>query len=271
MPKEREIQTHSRLMGDLRKARSGRATRRPIQSEGHSASPHRPFFSLCTSCMGRLNHLKMTLPVSLSHDCAEILLVDYSCPEGAGDWAEQTFPAEVQTGRLRVIRVPARPEYHHSHAKNVTHVRAQGAVLINADADNFIDKVYLDRCVEFFDDPLVQVVRPAPWDSSATSGMMGRMALRRSAFVALGGYDEDMTGWGSDDNDLLRRAFALGLHVKSVPHEYLRVIEHDDALRTRYMRQRHLHETAEWNANLTFAKISRGEVVANLGRTIGAI
>src|ERR1700730_8026444 len=103
---------------------------------------HKPFFSLCTSCMGRLDHLKLTLPVSLSHDCAEVLLVDYSCPEHSGSWAEQAFPEEIRTGRLKVIRVTGRSEYHSSHAKNVTHARAQGEVFLNSDADNFIDKPY---------------------------------------------------------------------------------------------------------------------------------
>jgi hypothetical protein len=232
---------------------------------------HTPFFSLCTSCMGRLDHLKLTLPVSLSHDCVEVLLVDYSCPEQSGCWAEQAFAAEIRTGRLKVIRVTGRTEFHSSHAKNVSHARAGGEVLLNSDADNFIDKAYLDRCAEFFDDPVVQMVRPAPWDSTASSGMMGRMAIRRKAFFALGGYDEDMTGWGSEDNDLLERVCAAGLRVRSIPHEYLQVIEHDDALRTRYMRRRDMRESSLRNAELTFSKISAGELVANRGRAIGVI
>jgi hypothetical protein len=221
--------------------------------------------------MGRLDHLKLTLPVSLSHDCAEVLLVDYSCPEHSGSWAEQAFPEEIRTGRLKVIRVTGRSEYHSSHAKNVTHARAQGEVFLNSDADNFIDKPYLDRCAEFFADPAVQMVPPAPWDSTASSGMMGRMAIRRTPFFALGGYDEDMAGWGSDDNDLLRRASAAGLRVRSMPHRYLRVIEHDDVLRTRYMRQRDTGESSLRNADLTSAKISAGDLVANRGRAIGEI
>jgi hypothetical protein len=95
-----------------------------------------PEFSLCTSCMGRLEHLKRTLPLSLSHECAEVLLVDYSCPDRSGDWAEKTFSVEIETGRLRVFRVNGRTEYHHAHARNVSHVRAGGEVLINADTDN---------------------------------------------------------------------------------------------------------------------------------------
>jgi hypothetical protein len=80
-----------------------------------------------------------------------------------------------------------------------------------------------------------------------------------------------MTGWGSDDNDLARRARAMGLRIRDIPHEYLKVIEHDDSLRTRYMRFRDLGESAERNAQLTFANIAAGDLVANRGRGIGAV
>jgi hypothetical protein len=140
----------------------GKGCVKVIAEQNHGATP---FFSLCTSCMGRLSHLKVTLPLSLSHESAEVLLVDYSCPERSGDWAERAFPAEVGTGKLRVIRVGGRAEYHSAHAKNVSHARARGEVLINADADNLITKAYLERCREVFDDPLVQLAGPAPWSS----------------------------------------------------------------------------------------------------------
>lgn len=147
--------------------------------------------------MGRLEHLTITLPVSLSHEDAEVILVDYSCPEHAGDWAEESFPAEVKSGKLKVYRVLNRVEYCTSHAKNVAHVRAGGAILVNADADNFIDVDYLKVCADLFSSPEVQLVYPEPWNSlTASCGMFGRIAMRRSAFHALGGYDEDMVGWG---------------------------------------------------------------------------
>jgi hypothetical protein len=231
-----------------------------------------PFFSLCTSCKGRLDHIKMTLPFSLSHDDSEVLLVDYSCPEHVGDWAERRFSADIRAGRLRVIRVTDRREFHSAHAKNVTHIRGGGLVLVNADADNFIDRAYLDKCRQLFSDPLVQIVHPAPWNSlTATCGMLGRVAIRRQAYRLLGGYDEDLIGWGWDDHDLVARAAGLGFRSERVPHDYLKVIEHDDALRTRYLPNPDKNYSDQRNAQLSRERLRAGELVANRGRVIGEI
>jgi hypothetical protein len=221
--------------------------------------------------MGRLEHLKLTLPLSLSHKAVEVLLVDYSCPERAGDWAERTFTTEIQAGRLRIIRVRGRTEYHQAHAKNVSHMRAHGELLVNADADNFIDQTYFDKCVELFREPSIQIVQPAGDLQTAHSGMFGRLAIRRWAYHALGGYDEDLVGWGNDDNNLVWRAQALGIRVATIPFDFLKVIEHDDELRTRFMLNRDKNDSNRRNAEISVAKLTAGELVANQGRAIGAI
>ena len=50
-------------------------------------------FSIVTTCKGRLAHLKQSLPAMLAQDGAEVVVVDYCCPERAGDWVESAFPS----------------------------------------------------------------------------------------------------------------------------------------------------------------------------------
>jgi predicted glycosyltransferase involved in capsule biosynthesis len=47
--------------------------------------------------------------------------------------------------------------------------------------------------------------------------MMGRLAIHRSAYHVLGGYDENMIGWGGDDIDLIMRAQLSGLLPEPFP------------------------------------------------------
>ena len=237
----------------------------PVQSQA-------PFFSICTACMGRLEQLKQTLPMSLSHDDVEVILVDYSCPEHSGDWAEQTFPEEIRSGKLKVIRVPDRKEYWRSHAKNISHAYTRGSILINADADNFINNAYLQACKKLFEeDSDIQITIAAPWDiQTASYGMYGRIAIRRDAFRDLCGYDEDMCGWGYEDNDLIDRAKAMNFKIDYIPHKLLKLLEHGDDLRTRYERNKNKWRANRRHKKLSARNVSSGRLRANQGRIKGS-
>lgn len=54
-------------------------------------------YSIVTTCKGRLQNLQRSLPTFLAQLDAEIVVVDYDCPQGAGSW--------VQTG-YRLISPP---------------------------------------------------------------------------------------------------------------------------------------------------------------------
>lgn len=222
--------------------------------------------------MGRLSHLQQTLPISLSHENVEVILVDYSCPELCREWAKQTFPSEIQSGKLKVIHVPGKNTFHPSHAKNVAHVHAQGQILINADADNFIDDTYLAKCVDIFDNKLLDLIFPALWDvKTACSGMVGRIAIRRQVFHALGGYDEEMNGWGQEDHDLVGRTIAMGLGTATIAHEFLNVIEHDNTLRVRFSTIKNIFDSASLNTEISRKNLLSGKLVANGDLIIGCI
>ncbi|MGD9811703.1 MAG: galactosyltransferase-related protein, partial [Sphingobium sp.] len=51
----------------------------------------------------------------------------------------------------------------------------------------------------------------------APSGLFGRIAVRKSLFDAIGGYNENLKGWGGDDIDFLLRARNSGAKLDLLP------------------------------------------------------
>ena len=65
-----------------------------------------------TTCMGRLAALRQSLGPMVAQG-GSCIVVEYSCPESAGDWVEANHKA------ARVIRVPGQDRFNASAARNV--------------------------------------------------------------------------------------------------------------------------------------------------------
>ncbi len=50
-----------------------------------------PRFSIVTTCKGRLEHLRQSLPI-FSRRAAEVVVVDYDCPQKTRDFVASDFP-----------------------------------------------------------------------------------------------------------------------------------------------------------------------------------
>lgn len=200
--------------------------------------------SFCTTCMGRAHHLKQTLPRNLADtvdwvrpDAVEFVVVDYGSPDDLVEWIE-TDPALApyrDRGVLRLVRVPGATHFRHSHAKNVAHRAATGDVVCNVDADNFLGAGFAPYLRSVFARRERTIVATSRLDRGLTDpefqGCMGRIALRRSDFDALGGYDESQRfrGWSGEDTDLLMRAVRSRMApVLLRDRRFLRVLTHTD-------------------------------------------
>jgi hypothetical protein len=230
----------------------------------------RPLISYCITCKGRLSHLMETLPATLKiheeQDDVEFVLVDYDCPENCGGWAEKALLDYIKSGQLRIRYVVDEPVYRPSHAKNVAHRLGRGQVLVNLDADNVAIHSFTE-CVRknMVNHDIMRWSGEGAW-----GGGGGRIAVQRAAFYALGGYDEGMTGWGGDDDDLFDRARAMGLRCWEGSPGLLKFIEHDDRLRTQFMPD-HKKQNGKDNINKqrSARNIKQGQLVANMGNEWG--
>lgn len=224
-------------------------------------------FGFCTTCMGRLIHLRETLPHNLAaaqpyRDFVHFVLLDYNSRDGLEEWLKANVWDETATGWLSVYSTKRPAMFHPAHAKNVVHLLSPAEILVNLDADNFLSSEYLEFLFDRFRRDRRQVFY------GRHSGQ-GRIAIDRREFLALGGYDEDLHGYGGEDTDLVARAKrGPKLLVRRV-EEYDLYIEHTDDLRIANMAVDDLVASQFANRARKRANLNRRRFAANVGRSWG--
>ncbi|GAB2178954.1 glycosyltransferase family 2 protein [Dongia sp. agr-C8] len=159
-----------------------------------------PRFSIVTTCKGRLHHLKESLPRFLKQRDTEVIVVDYDCPDGTGDYVRRVHP------EAKVVAVADAPIFNISHARNLGAEAATGDWLAFLDADVMVAPNMLQRIATTLK---LQGIKPqARTYYRFKSGMLslfGSCLVRREDFLAVQGYDTVIQGYGGEDNDLYAR------------------------------------------------------------------
>jgi hypothetical protein len=222
--------------------------------------------------MGFRHYLEITLPKNLRDNDdmpgIEFVIVDYSSPDGLGEWLSHNFQSELANGRLRYYRVNGFNQFCLAHAKNISHRLGCGEILCNLDADNFTGKGFSKYLVDFFKQNPHSVLHSPLW----SNGTCGRVALRKHDFEALGGYDERMIyGWGYEDTDFLVRAKLMGLSEAFIPTDspFLTALQHGNTERVRFYPTKDKQKSKEIHEALSVESIRSGSLVANPGASWG--
>jgi hypothetical protein len=174
-----------------------------------------------------LHHLRRSLPAFLAQPDAEVIVVDYDCPDGTGDVVAREFP------QARVVAIKDRPHFDISEARNLGGGAASGEWLAFIDADIVIAPDFHQR--------LAPQLRPGTYHRfpprGRNSSLWGSVVMRRADYVAVGRYDEVMQGYGGDDQDMYFRLDLAGLKLEPLDFALAaEVIEHDVATRIRFGR-----------------------------------
>ncbi|WP_050031189.1 glycosyltransferase [Verrucomicrobium sp. BvORR034] len=230
-----------------------------------------PKFSFCITCKDRLEHLIQTLPKNLEvirqHGECEIVLLNYNSQDQMEEYVNTTCREAMRLRLLRYARTRMPERYNTSHSKNLCHKAAKGEYLVNLDADQFLNRPYLEelcRAVQSGADVCTFV-----YDANVYGGGFGRINIKRDLFFKLGGYDEDHHGYGHEDIDLVERAKRLGARVKTISSGTAEFIRHGDELRNLTEADRGT-EAATWEKFFR-AKWDRGDLIANAGREWGVV
>jgi glycosyltransferase involved in cell wall biosynthesis len=180
--------------------------------------------SLCfiTTCMGRLDQLRQTLGASVAQPGCSCIVVDYSCPERAGDWVEANYPG------VCVVRREGMSEFNASAARNAGAAVAEAEWLCFVDADVRLEPGFAEE--------MRARIRPGTYYRAASDdgGLGGTFVCARDDFERVGGYDEVYQGWGEEDNDLFDALRFHGLHREWYPGSLARHLPHGDDRRTRF-------------------------------------
>ena len=187
--------------------------------------------SFCITCMGRLHHLRQTLPRNLEENAAspdvEFVVVDYNSKDGLEDWARGALGPAIASGRVVYYKEKTRDRFDIAHAKNLAHGLATGDILCNLDADGFTGRGFAALLAEKFREK-----GPDLFSLSGDGSLSGRIAMTAPRFRSLRGYDEDFVyGWGYEDDDLVERALRSGLRPVEVVAPGQSALEHSDAER----------------------------------------
>jgi glycosyltransferase involved in cell wall biosynthesis len=186
------------------------------------APPRPPTIAFVTTCKGRLHHLKETLPLMAAQNPDELIVVDYSCPQGTGAWVEANFP------QAKVVRVEGQDDFNPSRARNAGAAVATSEWLFFVDADIRVGPAL----VQTLRDNITpgNYYRPTYPVNRHAGQAYGSFCVLADDFAAVEGFDEVMEGWGYEDEDIYERLlYRVGRGRYSF--DMIEVIAHDDSER----------------------------------------
>lgn len=189
--------------------------------------------SFVTTCKGRLRHLQRTLPLLIAEYPEEIVVVDYGCPDGSGDWVQENFPL------VKVVRVTDDDSFCAARARNLgaEHVTSQWICFIDADiqvSPGWVHWMKLNLDSRFY-------YRSEIVNGARERDTWGTFICDRETFNTTGCYDEIFRGWGGEDDDLYKRLFLNGIAESFYPGKYVLAINHTDEERLQHYPQKDIN------------------------------
>jgi len=139
--------------------------------------------------------------------------------------------------------------------------------LCNVDADNLIPRGFASHLNTLMN----RHPRAIATFGRVPGNTRGRLAVFRSDFIQVGGYDEALTGWGWDDKNLRARLRASGCRIQYLHEHYARFLAHNSRRRVENMSPEHQRQdaTSDRNAAISRANLANGEIVANMDKCWG--
>lgn len=217
-----------------------------------------PGISLVTCCMNRSENLLNALRSWMAcPEIDEILIVDWSSDQPV---AQALQAAGMSDPRLRILRVEDEPRWVLSYAFNAGFRLARHAQILKADADIVLTSDFFAR------NPLRSGQFIAGNWRNASAGqehINGFFFVHKSDLAAVGGFNEFITTYGWDDDDLYSRIEQQGLTRIDVDPETLHHQDHSDVERTGQQGARSQHALDMFQEDMLY-HIRRNRFIANV-------
>lgn len=186
--------------------------------------------SFCTVAMNRRSHIEQTLPVNLAQNKSgsiQFVLLDYNSNDGLDEYIRTNFQQEIGEGRLVYYKYANASRFHRSHSRNMALHLATGDIVCNLDADNFAGENFGEYVQNLMAGKrnLCLTGLENQWKHDAS----GKLCVSKSNFLEVTGYDENFSGYGFEDYDIVNRLQMHGCDTFTINKvEFLEAISHDD-------------------------------------------
>ena len=182
--------------------------------------------SLVTCCMNRNENLVKALPSWIAcKDINEIVIVDWSSEEPVSDYLQSH---QLTDPRIKVIRVDNQPRWILSYAFNIGFRAASYSKILKTDADIVIYPEFFAK-----NNLRENTFIAGDWRiaEKGQEHINGFFFVYREKLLNIKGFNEYITTYGWDDDDIYSRLANSGLSRKHVDVSTIYHIPHDDALR----------------------------------------
>jgi hypothetical protein len=225
--------------------------------------------------MGRASDLKRTLlannTANRDYGRVEFVVLNYNSQDDMHDFMLSSVVApHIESGIVRYLRTTSPRHYSFPHSRNIAVRHASGDLVVNVDADNFTGPGFASY--------LGRLACVCPCRAVFARGKRrnhGRVGMYKTEFEAIGGYDEDLTGYGYDDRSLLLRALSSGCTLMwwsgASRRAFAARLPTPKEQTVKHLEAREWRDTERANRRCTLAKLADGRIVANENRIWGHI
>ena len=242
-------------------AQSGASARPDLQPGallGLPAGPRPEGVSLVTCSRNRTTNLIRALPTWLAcPEIGEVVVVDWGSDRPV---AEELAAAGIADPRLLVARAEDEPRWILSYAFNLGFRLARFARVLKADADIVLTPAFFAR------NPLPPASFIAGnWRRAAPgqSFVNGFFYTRMDDLMAVNGFNEYITTYGWDDDEIYDRLVAAGTARVDVAADTITHLDHDDTAR---LNQARVEMPSGWAelAQMAMYKIRTNRMIATI-------
>jgi hypothetical protein len=219
----------------------------PQRRLGDGCATPLPGVSVVTCCMNRTENLLNALPTWLAHDWVnEVIIVDWTSAEPVAD---SLIRANVSDRRIHVVRAVDEPRWVLSYAFNLGFRHARHKLVLKVDADITLRPDFFHR------NPLTGGTFIAGDWQAAEKGqehINGFFFVHLVDLLRIKGFNEFITTYGWDDDDIYTRLQQSGLRRICVDTKSIYHIPHDDAQRLGAMAHEPAHAWAQLHSDTLF-------------------
>lgn len=202
----------------------------PLPSGLESDRTCLPGVSLVTATRNRTENLLKALPSWLALDAvSEVVIVDWSSDTPVAD---SLNAAGISDPRIRIARVEHEPKWALTWAFNLGFRLAQHDRILKADADIQLEPDFFDTNSLGPSQFIAGNWRLAPQGQTYLNGLF---YLRHADLAAVQGFNEHITHYGWDDDELYGRLTQNGLTRRDLAQGSALHMPHDDAQRMTFV------------------------------------